>query len=141
MSSPASYSGKELMDALTLLALVKSRPCVKKSGDRMTLIGYAEITTLEKWLRSAYTGPTSEAELDAISETYIDRLPSNNIKDVLQSMRDFESRCGAYFAAEAYASYVNTQPEYAKMWLKQLEDSGDVMSTKAAGQVLWHVLT
>ena len=136
MSSPASYSGKELMDALTLLALVKSRPCVKKSGDRMTLIGYAEITTLEKWLRTAYTGPTSGEEID---ETY--RLPSNNIKYVLKSMREFEAKCGAYFAVEAYASYVNTQPEYAQMWLKQLEDSGDVMSTKAAGKVLWHVLT
>lgn len=50
------FTGKEIVDALQLLALVKARPAVKKQGDRATLIAYAELATLERWLLTAMHG-------------------------------------------------------------------------------------
>lgn len=74
-------------------------------------------------------------------ETFIDRMRSQTVKDILQSMRDYESWIGVYFDAHAWAAYVKANPDWAVQILIQLEDSGDVMkSTDGSGHTLWHVL-
>lgn len=93
-----------------------------------------------------FVRPLGAVDESTPGETYLDRLPSHHVKDILNSMRAFEKRCGAYFNGEAYAAYVKMRPEQALSLLRQFEESGDVMSSVIGSDTLrdrvtlWHVL-
>ena len=153
MSNKASFSGKEVIDALTLIALIKARPCVKKTGDRMTLVGYAELTTLEKWLRAIAIGPASTLSHGSNSDCpevqtgewkhchghtefnanlTLNDLKREVIQEFLTDCREFESTIGMYFTLEGFLVRYKEKYHlrYAEWLLTQLEDTGDVLCVK-----------